>query len=334
MGIDALAGRIVAALSTAHDAVLVRDRCGRSDLVDAVAAECRRRGLEPVVEHVSNDRLRELVGSQSAQVLQRWDDDRAGDSARVTGVISLGGWPFDPTGLPAESVAAWVAAARRVEATLEQRDLPHVVVAVPTVEVATALGMSLESLDAHVLHAIDVGPDTLLAEIEPVVRALGAAAVIELQTPGCALGMTRRQRPLLIDDGVVDADDMRVGATVSNLPGGSVYWTVVEESTRGDVRLTNGSVLRFDADGRVTEGPYAGERISHLGVATNSAVGRTTGWTIVDEHRAGAVFLALGENRYMGGRNSSAINVDLLPSEPTLLADGCVVVERGRLRPT
>jgi leucyl aminopeptidase (aminopeptidase T) len=126
---------------------------------------------------------------------------------------------------------------------------------------------------------------------------------------------------------------LRAGATVSNLPAGSVYWTVVEESTRGDVRLTNGSVLGFDAEGRVTEGPYTGERISHLGIATNSAVGRTTGWTFVDQHRAGTVFLALGENRYMGGHNSSAINVDLLPAEPTLLADGSVVVDRGRLRP-
>lgn len=333
MGIEALAGRIVGALSTAHDAVLVRDRCGRSELVDAVVGECRRRGLEPVAEHVPNDRLRELLGSQSPEELRRWDVDRADDSARVTGVISLGGWPFDPSGLPTESVAAWSAAARRVEATLEERGLPYVVVAVPTVEVATALGASLESLDAHVLSAIDVGRETLLAEIEPVVRVLAAAAAVELRTPGCALSVARGQRQLLIDDGVVDADDMRAGATVSNLPAGSVYWTVVEESARGDVRLTNGSVLCFDADGRVTEGPYAGERISHLGIATNSAVGRTTGWTIVDEHRAGAVFLALGENRYMGGHNSSAINVDLLPAEPTLLADGSIVVERGRLRP-
>jgi hypothetical protein len=86
-----------------------------------------------------------------------------------------------------------------------------------------------------------------------------------------------------------------------------------------------------DAGGRVADGLYVGERISHLGIAVNPLVTGTIGWTIVDEHRSGAVFLALGENRYMGGDNESAINVDLMPASPTVVVDGTVLVNEGVL---
>ena len=135
----------------------------------------------------------------------------------------------------------------------------------------------------------------------------------------------------MVDDGVVGVDDVALGAVVSNLPAGSVYWTVIEDATRGNVSISDGSVLDFDGDGRVSSGNYAGERVSHMGIATNPRVSDPIGWTIVDEHRPGAVFLALGENRYMGGENESTINVDLLVDAPTVRIGDVVVVDRGRL---
>jgi hypothetical protein len=78
-------------------------------------------------------------------------------------------------------------------------------------------------------------------------------------------------------------------------------------------------------------GNYSGERISHLGIAANRLVTGTIGWTIVDEHRAGVVFLALGENRYMGGDNQSVINVDLMPASPTVVVGGVTLVANGIL---
>jgi hypothetical protein len=106
---------------------------------------------------------------------------------------------------------------------------------------------------------------------------------------------------------------------------------VLEHATRGEIELADGSVLRFDGTGSVVSGPYAGERISHLGIATNEKVSGAIGWTLVDEHRPGAVFLALGENRYMGGANESAINVDLMPASPTVVAGGAILVQGGAL---
>ena len=147
---ESLAVRIVDAVPTATGPVLVRDRCGRVELVDAVVAECRRRGLEPVVEHVDNARLRALIASTPVEALASWDVDRQHDTARVSAVISLGGWPLNTDGLPRLALETWSAAAGRTEAAIEARRVPMVVVAVPTADVAAATGMPLNELDACV----------------------------------------------------------------------------------------------------------------------------------------------------------------------------------------
>ena len=144
---EALARRVIDALPTVSGTVLVRDRCGRTDVVEAVVDACRRRGLDPVVEHVSNDRLREIIGSASPAELARWDLDRADLIPSVNGLIVLGGWLADLAGLPTEAVDAWAAAVWRVERAFERRKVPTVVVAVPTEYVAARLGISLAELE-------------------------------------------------------------------------------------------------------------------------------------------------------------------------------------------
>lgn len=223
----------------------------------------------------------------------------------------------------------------RVEAVIDRRRVPTVVVAVPTEDVATNLGLRIEELEAHVMPGVLLTASELRAATDGVVSMLARGSSIELRTPVGSLFVERGTRPLLVDDGVIDAADIQLGATVSNLPAGSVYWTVLEDATRGRVELLDGIVLEFGADGRVTTGEYAGERVSHLGIATNPLVSGSIGWTIVDEHRPGAVVLALGENRYLGGANASEINVDLLPASPTVLVGEASIVADGELvRPT
>ena len=329
--VQRLARRIVDAVPTAFGAVLIRDRCGRAAVVDAVVDECLRRGLEPVIEHVDNERLSALIGSLPVDELERWDVDRLETTIRVSALVVLGGWALDTSGLPASSVKAWASAVRRVEAAFETRRVPEVFVAVPTETVAAALRCSLSELDALVLPALEVSVFELRASVQPVLAALANADIVEVTTSAGTLTTTRGTRSLLVDDGAIDREDIAAGAVVSNLPAGSIYWTVIEEGTRGLVALTDGSTLRFDGSGRVADGPYVGERLPHLGIGSNPRVPSAIGWQIVDEHRPGAVFLALGENRYMGGSNASAINIDLTLAQPTVRADNLTVVSAGQL---
>ncbi|MGD9996456.1 MAG: hypothetical protein AB7L17_13795 [Ilumatobacteraceae bacterium] len=326
-----VARRIVAALPTATGMVLVRDRCGRDEIVDAVVGACVGRGLDPVVERVSNEVLRELIGSRSPAELAMWDVERAAVAEQVDGLIVLGGWPADLDGLPAASVAAWSAAVGRVESALEGRHVPTVVCAIPTMYVADRLGTTAQQLDERVLPSLLVPDSDLRADIDRLVTLLRSSATVRVDTSAGSLHLQRGGRPVMTDDGVIDDADIAAGAVVSNLPAGSLYWTVIEHATRGAIALTDGSVLEFDGDGRVRDGRYAGERVSHVGIGTNPKVSGEIGWTIVDEHRPGAVFLALGENRYMGGENESAINVDLMPDSPTVVFGETIVVEAGSL---
>jgi hypothetical protein len=43
------------------------------------------------------------------------------------------------------------------------------------------------------------------------------------------------------------------------------------------------------------------------------------------------LFICLGENRYMGGQNASSLNVDYAIPEATLMADGRVIVAKGKV---
>ncbi len=327
----ALIQRIVDSLPTATGKVLIRDRAGDRALVELVAHECAARGLVPIVEHVSNAELRRQIDTSPPEVLSRWDVDRLIVAEEISGLIVLAGWRVDLAGLAPASVAAWSDAAGRVEAVIDDRRVPTVVVAVPTEDVAANLAMSVDVLNTRIMASIVLSATQINAATQGVLEALTRGSSIEVRTPAGSLLVERGTRPLLVDDGVVDAADVEVGATVSNLPAGSVYFTVLEDATRGRVELVDGAVLDLGTDGRVTMGEFAGERVSHIGIATNPLVSGSIGWTIVDEHRPGAVFLALGENRYLNGENASAINVDLLPASPTVIVDHATIVMDGEL---
>ncbi|MEZ4523028.1 MAG: hypothetical protein R3A46_15530 [Thermomicrobiales bacterium] len=47
--------------------------------------------------------------------------------------------------------------------------------------------------------------------------------------------------------------------------------------------------------------------ISHTGIGLNPALHTEVDWVLVDEHRHGSLFIAFGENRYLGGQNASSL---------------------------
>lgn len=314
-----VARRVLDALPTVDDRVVVRDRCGRAEFAEAVAAEARRRGLDPVIEWRSNE---VLVDRLANSTVADWSDEACAARNEFTfdasATVTLGGWQPDLSVVDPAVTDAWLAALRRADRRWSASGMLALAVAVPGPCVAAALGTTVEALDSLVLPAVCCPAGDLRAATAMWTGRLAAGERHMLATPGCLLWLNRGGRRLHVDDGMIDAADAASAAVVSNLPGGSVYWTVLEDAARGDVRLADGSVLIFGDGGRVVDGPFAGERISHLGVGTNPLVGQPLGWTLVDEHRAGAVFLALGENRYMGGQNTSDVNVDLVLAEATV----------------
>ena len=78
---------------------------------------------------------------------------------------------------------------------------------------------------------------------------------------------------------------------------------------------------------------HSGEprRVGHVGIGLNPFLKEPLGWTLVDEHLLGNVFVSFGENRYMGGHNESSLNVDFALPSAHLRVDGRVLLETGKI---
>jgi leucyl aminopeptidase (aminopeptidase T) len=254
---------------------------------------------------------------------------------------------------PREARQAWERATERLAAIEDERRLPVLVVAVPGEDWAKTLGMPLPDLEAVLLPALLASPEELQVEIDRLLEAVGESQELVVRSgSGYELRMIRDERLWLSDDGHIDPQDRRHGAVVSNLPAGSIYTTILESETHGSLWLPKAGAARqvlltFEA-GRITDieaasgaqelkswlFSHSGEpgRVSHIGIGLNPYLRQPLGWDIpVDEHVYGFMFIALGENRYMGGKNESSLNVDYVIPQATFLADGKTILSAGRV---
>lgn len=343
-----LAQRIVAGLDL-EPGVLVRvdDHAGEPALLHELLLALELAGATPLVDYAPPTYLERLLREGDPALLARRHERRAAWIDQTDRIVVLSSGSPNFAGLPGGSIAAWEAGEQQLTAHEERRRIPFLVVAVPTRRRAMQGRMEPEALEQHLLPALLVDAAELQAEIDRALAvAQGARRLTIRSGDGLELHMDHGDRPWLSDDGVIDAADRARGAIVSNLPAGSIYTTVVEESTHGSLWLpvagpATDVTLRFAA-GRIVEvaaasnaealaawiSGHEGEphRVGHIGVGLNPRLRAPIGWTLVDEHIYGGLFLSLGENRYMGGQNASSLNVDFDMPGAVLLADGRAVL--------
>jgi leucyl aminopeptidase (aminopeptidase T) len=350
---DQLAQRIVAGLDLqAGELIELRDHAGNQKLVNALLLAIESVGATPLLQIATAAHIERLLRTTHVDHLANWDRHRATWAAQIDRIVVLAGAAPDFSKAPEASRAAFLAADARVEVITEARRLPMLFVAIPAVSKAAQLGIDHEDLERHMIPSLLIEQATLRAEIERVLANLGTSDELVIRSGNhYELRVNRSGRPWLADDGIIDEADRERGAVVSNLPAGSIYTTIVEDSAEGSLALpvagpARAVVLHFSA-GRIskieaaTGGPalealldeHTGEprRISHIGIGLNPKLNRSIGWTIVDEHVYGSMFLALGENRYMGGNNESSLNVDYVVPGATLVVGEQTIIEAGRL---
>ncbi len=337
----------------AGELVIVRDHTGRIEALQEFLLAIEQRGATPLPEIVTAEYLGRLLRSASQLDLSTWDRHRLGWMQQTDRVLVLQGEPLglDVDGALPEARTAWRDAAGRLGAVEEERGLPFFLVAVPTARQADLLGMPLPALEEIVLPALAVGAAELRQKIGGILAAVRGTTMTIRSGMGCELHLTLGDRPWLDDDGEITAADRARGAVVSNLPAGSVYTTVIETETHGALHLPRAEeatdvTLTF-VNGAITEIAAASgadslqalfdrqsgdaRRIGHIGIGLNPRLQQLLGWTLVDEHVSGCLFVSLGENRYMGGQNASSLNVDYALPNATLLVDGRTAVREGAL---
>lgn len=350
-----IAQRIVRGLGVRPDElILVRDDSGRMGVVEPILLAIELAGATPLLQLTPTNYMEQLWERGTSGYLKNWDKHRASWVEQADRILVLAGAQPRFETIPTEAFMAWQTAEQRLTEIEEERLLPYLLVAVPTALRAEQVGMSLTELDAYLMPALAAGVNELYRAMDRVLTAVRHATQLTIQTGnGCELRvMLDPKRAWHSDDGFIDEQDMAKGSIVSNLPAGSLYTTVVESASSGTLfvprsgnarnimfTLENGRISHIEAEegGEALTTLFAqntGEpgRIGHIGIGLNPHLNRPIGWTLVDEHVGGYLFVSFGENRYMGGENESSLNVDFAIPEATLLADGKRVIQNGRLR--
>lgn len=348
-----IAQRIVQGLGVQPGELIeVRDCSGSLGVLQEISLAIERIGATPLLQFLPGDYLERLLVEVPQKTLAHWGDYRQEWLKQIQRILVLAGIGADLGHVPQEMLETWDQVQFQLNCIEEGRRLPYMLVAIPTERQAQLLGLSYDRLAEVLLPALEASVEELQHEIRRVLAKTGTGRAITIHTGDQhVLQLEHGDRRWLSDDGAIDETDQKAGAIVSNLPAGSIYTTVIEDKTHGSLWLPRAGeaedvVLRFHA-GRIVDiearrgadilakelDRHEGEprRVSHIGLGLNPYLETPIGWTLVDEHIHGYLFLALGENRYMGGQNESSLNVDYALADATLRVDDQTIVLNGKV---
>jgi aminopeptidase len=228
----------------------------------------------------------------------------------------------------------------------------------PTPEAAKKYGMSFEEYSDLIWGAIDIDYEALSKRAKKIVSYLEKADKVHITTEdGTDLTFSIKNRPVIIDDGIMDEEDIEKNFHIQNLPTGEVYCSPLEDSAEGTVvfqyneflgeplvnlrgtfkegRLTDMSADRgFEHFHRIMENNTGNKYgIAELGIGLNPKITKVIGNLALDEKIIGTIHIALGENRmFPGGQNEASIHKDFVMKNPTVTVDDRIIMENGEYR--
>ncbi|MBN1139805.1 MAG: aminopeptidase [Anaerolineae bacterium] len=332
--------------------VHVRDSAGRIDVLLEIALAIELHGATPLIEFLPPEYKRRLWNEAPLDYLAHWDRHRAKLIEQIDRILVLAGADPNLHMVSQARFHAWRQAVYRLTIAEEARSLPDLLVAIPTEAQARQLNLSLEALEAILIPALAASAQELQGEIDKVFAAVEGGRTITIHSgEGHVLCLQRGDRPWLGDGGQTNQIDWDREGVAGNLPSGAIFTTVRETETEGSLWLpeaegatevvfhfSRGRIERIEAGSGAEElramfDTHSGEprRVSHIGLGLNPYLNRPMGWTLVDEHVYGALFVAFGENRYMGGQNESSLNIDFALPGATLEVDGRTIVLEGKI---
>jgi len=224
-----------------------------------------------------------------------------------------------------------------------------------TPERAAAYGLDADAWRRMLLDASALDPKVLQGPGKKIQRALRGKGRVEVTAPnGTDFTFDLPDRSVWLTDGVTDAEDVKEGNNMSNLPGGTVSSTVDETSGDGVFiadrpgaylgKWMKGISFEFK-DGRLKEyhvregGERVGEdfreeknatkqRLSSFIVGLNPAI--RYGF-LQDTLAAGAFHLGFGDNEEDGGKNKGDFYLGGTLSNATVAVDGKEILRGGKV---
>jgi len=206
-----------------------------------------------------------------------------------------------------------------------------------------------------VLAASSADPTPIARRGRKVAALLSREAEVEITAPnGTHLTLDLKGRAAKVDDGIVDAHDVKAGDNMASVPPGSAYVAPDETSAEGTAvfdlpepylgMLARGIRMEF-RDGKATWTAESGadllrkqfeeakgpkDRIGGISIGLNPDA--RYGF-LQDDLVAGNVLLWIGDNSETGGRNKVDFAMSGRLSRATVRVGKKIVVQDGRLNP-
>ncbi|HVP40442.1 MAG TPA: aminopeptidase [Candidatus Krumholzibacteriaceae bacterium] len=329
------------------------------DVANAMVVECFRQGADAMMSLWTDEYYYGMLRELSEESLGVCSKICEMFTETETATINIFG-PKNPEGLkslPNAKINAWFEAERKahyprnVERKIRNVSLPF---AMLTPERAKVYGFDLGNWKAAVNAALKQDLKKLKERGHHFAAVLDKAHKVHLTAPnGTDLIFELDRRPVHVDDGIIDKEDIEKKSLDTQLPAGSILTTIPETSGSGKVVFdrplqimglnVEGIAWEFK-DGKVTsmKAKKNAEAISKQFDAASGDKDRI-GWLqiglnteakygyLMDHIVEGAVQIGVGDNEYIGGKNTSSFGMPATLSKATLEIDGKTIIKNGLL---
>jgi leucyl aminopeptidase (aminopeptidase T) len=331
------------------------------DVANAMVVECFKRGADAIINLWTDEYYYGLLRELSEESLSEPSKICQAFTEAETATINMFG-PKNPEGLKKVSpskVNAWGEGERKshyprnVERKIRNIGLP---LALLTPERAKVYGFKFEHWKDVMNSALTMDLKKIAKIGRDVAAILEKAHTVHLTAPnGTNLTFELNKRPVHIDDGIIDKEDIAKKTLDAQLPAGSLLTTIDETSGNGKVvfdkplqqmglnipgiewKFKNGKLTSMKAKknlGAVSEqfekASGDRDRIGFLQIGLNP---KAQYGYLMDNIVEGAVQIGIGDNEYIGGKNSSSFGMVATMGKATLDIDARTIIRNGKLSP-
>jgi leucyl aminopeptidase (aminopeptidase T) len=328
------------------------------DLAEAFAVECERAGAHVHTEFTTDNMWYDAVINLPVDYLETPDPFDLALAGIATAKIFIAG-PENPERMKGVPAGRWMALAKADRPSYEKlRErrvrMAYIMLGLVTPQRAKTYGFNYEAWQKNVVEATDVEYEKMQELGRKLANVLEKSREAKITDPdGTDLSFTLEGRKAHVYDGVIDEEDVEIGATFADLPGGAVSVAPTETSANGvlasnvpypqagvliqnmSLRFENGELTSCDGDSNFEviktmweKGTGDKSRIGWLSLGLNPKA--SLGFTI-NPIVLGTATVGLGLNKELGGRNDSDWGLPVTLAKPTVKLDGKTIIKQGKL---
>jgi len=358
---DTIARRVVHGSLRIHEAemVLIETWQHTLGLASEIGLECYKIGAKPLVTLLTDELWWSTLDNVPDQYIRKTPRHMLNAMDGTTAWIGLGG-PQDPTKFREVSSSKLESFAEADRPVLDKQfekkvRTAELILGQVTPERARVYGFNYEQWLRMTQESIKVDYPKMTELGRKISNRLEKGSKVRVTSKtGTDLKFEITKRPVHIQDGIVDDEDIRRGLVSTQLPSGKVEVPPIEDSARGTVvfdspralkgRLVSGLSLTFEK-GKIVgfQAKQYGETfkevldisrgdkdiIAQFDLGLNPRV-ELIGYT-TDELALGTATIGVGSNKGIGGRNDSSWTFSGTVAKPTVEVDAHKIVVDGRI---